>query len=305
MNKIKLWLRLSRAHYTPVIILPVILGGLLALYHRNTFNIWFFLIALIGSFFAHLGANTVNDYYDYRSGVDDLAESRKSPDFGGSGVLTEKLMKPEIALAGAIVMFAVAFLAGIILTFLKGYFIIILALIGFFLGFFYVAPPVKFGYIGHGLGELAIFFAFGPIPVIGSYFVQTGELSIIPLLGSIPPGIYTVSILFNHHFTHFRGDKKGGKMSPVVILGESKARIISWGLFILSYLSIIINILLKIYPVWALVSFLSIPSLLKTFLSLKKTNELKKYMQLTGDVAKGNFLTGFILNLSILLVALT
>jgi len=304
MKNLRLWLQLSRAHYTPVIILPVILGTLLALYHENSFNSLYFFIALTGSFFAHIGANTINDYFDYKSGVDDIAESRDSHDFGGAAVLTHKLMNPQKALYGALVMFAVAFTCGFILAFIKGYILVVLAVMGFLLGFFYVAPPIKFGYFGRGVGEIAIFFAFGPMPVAGAYYVQTGHLSAVALWGSIPLALYTVSILYNHHFTHFRGDKAREKMSPVVVLGEIKARIIAWILLIAGYLFIIINVLLKIYPVWACISLVSLPPVLKSFLSLKKTNDTTAYMQVTESVVKGNILTGVILNLSILLIVL-
>ena len=78
MKGLALGFRLARAHYTPVIIIPVGLGTALAWYGNYALDWLNFTVALIGAFFAHLGANVVNDIYDFKSGADDAAESRDS-----------------------------------------------------------------------------------------------------------------------------------------------------------------------------------------------------------------------------------
>ena len=46
---------------------------------------------------------------------------------------------------------------------------------GFGLGTLYVAPPLAYGYIGHGLGEAGILASFGLLPTLGSYYAQTRQ----------------------------------------------------------------------------------------------------------------------------------
>ena len=61
--------------------------------------------------------------------------------------------------------------------FAVGWIALAIAIPGILLSYFYVAPPLKLDYRGLGLGELSIFFSFGPIPALGAFYVLTGGLS--------------------------------------------------------------------------------------------------------------------------------
>jgi len=301
VNRIKLWARLSRTSYTPVIILPVIFGNLMSVYQTGEFNTIYFIVSVIGAFFAHIGANTVNDYYDYKYGTDDMAETRLSPTFGGSDVLTRVLMSPSEAKKGFIIMYLIALICGIYLTVETGFVIILIAGIGFLLGYFYVAPPLRFAYFGKGLGEIAIFISFGILPVLGGYYVQSQNLNLSVILASLPFAFYTTAIVYNHHFTHWRGDKKAGKNSPVVILGESTAQIFSWLIIGLSYITVMLNVILEIIPLWSVVCILTAPIIYKTLVNLDRTNNTEKYIMFAETTAKTNILTGSLINLGLII----
>ena len=93
-NRLVLALKLGRAHYTTIVVAATLAGGLFV-YWRGAQVHWVNLpLAVLGAFFAHVAANVINDVYDFRSGVDTLAPTRDSPDFGGSNVLTGGLMTP-------------------------------------------------------------------------------------------------------------------------------------------------------------------------------------------------------------------
>ncbi len=70
----------------------------------------------------------------------------------------------------------------------------------FCLAFFYVAPPLLLAYIGRGLGELDILISFGILPLLGSYYIQTGHVTLNAVLASLPVGLYTTAVLYFHHF---------------------------------------------------------------------------------------------------------
>ena len=57
----------------------------------------------------------------------------------------------------------------------------------------YVAPPLAYGYIGRGLGEVGILASFGLLPTLGSYYAQTGKLGWAPILAALPPGLFNLS----------------------------------------------------------------------------------------------------------------
>ncbi len=60
----------------------------------------YFLLVLTGGIFVHLGANVVNDYYDYTSGNDTLNKEFVRPFTGGSRTIPTGLLTPREVFLG-------------------------------------------------------------------------------------------------------------------------------------------------------------------------------------------------------------
>jgi len=300
---IRLLLRLSRAQYSPVILLPILLGTLIAWWEGFAFRPLHALLALVGGFAAHLGANTVNDVFDFASGADPGAETRDSKDFGGSDVLVRGWMTPRSALATAWLLFAAAGACGAALVVLTGWPVAVLGAAGFLLAYFYVAPPVRYGYAGRGLGEVAIFAAFGPLPVLGGYYVQAGTFSTTPLIASLSQAFYTTAILFNHHFTHPEGDRAVGKISPVVALGPGPALVLSRIVVGGAYASLVVAWAAGALPLLSLVGIATAPLMLLAYRGLRPDSPPEAFMALTGRTAAVNLLTGVLVLAGVVLEA--
>jgi 1,4-dihydroxy-2-naphthoate octaprenyltransferase len=119
--------------------------------------------------------------------------------------------------------FTTAFIIGIAIFLyfqftLGGITLILIVTSGAFLGFFYSAPPLRLSY--RGMGELVTFICFGPLAVIGAYYVQTQEISSALIFISVPVGLLTVSILYIHHFPQMENDAKYMKRTSVVQMGH-------------------------------------------------------------------------------------
>ena len=100
----------------------------------------------------------------------------------------------QLALLSA-VLFAVAGLVGLGLVWITGSLTLLaIGAAGIVVGLAYTAPPLKLVY--RGLGEIAVFCGFGPIMLLGSYVVQTGNLAWEPIVASIPVGILVALILY-------------------------------------------------------------------------------------------------------------
>ncbi|HVN75189.1 MAG TPA: prenyltransferase [Thermoanaerobaculaceae bacterium] len=256
-NRLALALRLGRAHYTPIVVGGALSGGMYELWRTGAIRWGNMALAVVGAFFAHVAANVVNDVYDFGSGVDTAAPTRESPDFGGSDVLTKGLMTPrEASLWGG--AFAVAALGlGAVIAVSAGWGVFVPALLGAFLAFQYVAPPLRFGYLGHGLGELAILIAFGPLTVAGAAWAVVGHWDWgAAAVGSFV-GVNIVGILYCHHFTHFEADRTAGKMSPVAVLGAAAGLRLAWLLPVLSAASLVALVSARALPWPALVGLLA------------------------------------------------
>ncbi len=256
-NRLLLALRLGRAHYTPIIVGATLAGGFYVLWRGGQVRWANLAMAVVGAFLAHVASNVVNDVFDFKSGVDTLAPTKDSPDFGGSDVLTKGLMTVGEATLWAFVFAGLALGLGAVIALTAGWGVFIPALLGALLAFQYVAPPLRFGYVGHGLGELAILIAFGPLSVGGAAWAVGGRWSWSAAAVGVFVGINIVGILYCHHFTHPEADRAVGKMSPVAVLGTATALRVAWLLPVLSAASLIALVLVRRLPWLALIALVA------------------------------------------------
>ena len=125
--------------------------------------------------------------------------------------------------------------------------VIICALAGLFLGYFYTAPPLRL-VARKGLGELTIFLTFGPLITIGTAFaIFNGDLNstehlINCLYIGIPMGLLTTNILLINEFPDMESDQKTHKNHLVVTLGKKAGR---WGYLVLLIFAFLSSYLLS------------------------------------------------------------
>jgi len=255
MTKIKLWLRAIRAPFYLGTIMAAFAGSALA-FNEGKFN-WLYLgasILIIAG--ANCGTNLINDYFDHLSTNDDI-NKHATPFSGGSRVIQEKLLKPRQLLIGGLVSFAAVGVIGLIFVFFVNVALIWFGLAGIILSYFYTAPPLRIGY--RGFGEIIVFLICGPLSVIGTYFLFTGMITLKSILLSIPVGLLIFSILFINEFPDYEADKAVNKRHLVVRMGRQKARIVFTSVIALTYLSVIIPIALRIFPLYLLIFLLTLP----------------------------------------------
>lgn len=257
MNKFKVWLKAIRAPFLTTSIASVLLGSVMAWAKLETFNLLYFFLSLAGVIFVHTGANLANDYFDYKSGNDEINKTL-TPFSGGSRVIQDKLLEPSSILAASLLFFFFTCLIGLYLNFLiPGNVILILGLMGVLIGFFYTAEPIRLGY--RGFGELWVGLCFGPLIVLGTYYVQAQTLSMPALFISIPLGILVGLILYINEFQDYEADKKVRKKTSIVILGKERAAKIYCFLVGFVYLWIAGGIIFKVFPPATSIVFLTVP----------------------------------------------
>jgi 1,4-dihydroxy-2-naphthoate octaprenyltransferase len=244
-GSLKAWLILPRFHFIPLTVILVSLGTAVAAY-EGFFNLGYFILAMIGSILVHMTVNVINDYYDYVSGID--LNTQRTPFSGGSGVLPLNLLKPKQAFWFATICLLIAMGIGAYFVLVKGWILFPLLLIAGFSAYFYNVYLAKWL-----LGELFAGLNFGPILVLGSYFVQTGRYSWEAFVASLAPGILTANLLFLNEFPDREADQRGGRKHLVITMGKRDARYLFVALIIASYLCIIIGVLTKMMPVIALI----------------------------------------------------
>ena len=239
-GSLKAWLLLPRFHFIPLTVILVSLGTAIAAY-EGFFDLGYFALAMIGSILVHITVNVINDYYDYVNGID--LHTPKTPFSGGSGVLTRDLLKPRQAFWVATVSLLMAMVIGIYFVSERGWLLFPLLLVGGFSAYFYNVCLSKWL-----VGELFAGLNFGPVMVLGSYYVQTGRYSWEALFASLAPGVLTANLLFLNEFPDREADERGGRRHLVIALGREGARFVYVALIIVAYLLIVIGVVTGIMP---------------------------------------------------------
>ena len=110
------------------------------------------------------------------------------------------------------------------------------------------------------MGEIFAGLGFGPLLVLGSYYVQTGRYSWETLVASLAPGILTSNLLFLNEFPDSEADQKGGRKHFVISLGRRDASYLFVALMAASYLCILAGVITGMMPVVTLIGLGTIGS---------------------------------------------
>jgi len=254
LHSFMIWVRLARIPFLTATVIPITLGAVIAWASLRTFNPAYFVLALAGGMCLHLGTNIFNDYFDFRSGCDAINVEGLSPISGGSRVLLEGLIRPRNAYIAALSFFGVASLIGIVLTVAVGWGILLLGVIGVISGYFYVTQLAT-----RGVGELVVGSDFGPLMVLGSYYVQARTLVLGPLVASIPVGFLITAILWINEIPDYTADRAVGKKTLVARVGRRRGADLYVVIVIAAYAWTAVMVVLKQMPLASLFVLLTLP----------------------------------------------
>ena len=253
MTKIFTWLVIMRLPFLTATFVPLLVGAAVANFLGYDVSWGWLGLTVLGGSLLHIGTNTANDYFDHTSGTDEANYNYMVPYSGGSRSIQMGLISSRGMLIVSLVAFALSAVVGIPLIIKAGYPVLWLGLIGFISGFFYTAPPFRFA-SRKGLGELLIGLNFGPLMVVGSALVQTGQILPEALLAGIPIGFLVAAIVYMNEFPDHDGDKSTGKDTLIVVFGPEKARLGYVFLVVGAFVSIIVMALNGTFPKLSLIA---------------------------------------------------
>ncbi|MFQ6100643.1 MAG: 1,4-dihydroxy-2-naphthoate octaprenyltransferase [Anaerolineae bacterium] len=258
-----LWIVKLRAPFFTADLAPVCLGAAIAWARTGAFNLWYFLLTLIGAICLNAGTNMTNDYFDHTWGSDEVNTEFANPFTGGSRLIQMELVKAKTFLWQGIGFFVLGSLIGLVLTFTRGPWVLWLGIIGVFCGYFYTAPPLRLA--GTGLGEPLIGLNFGPLMVLGSYYTQTQTVAWEPVIASLPLALLIALVVWINQFQDMQADAAVGKNHWVVRLGRRRAATV-YGLSLTAvYLSLAAGILFGVVTPFALLGLLTLPQAIKAY----------------------------------------
>jgi len=250
------WVREVRLPFMTAAVVPVFLGAAVALYDTGRFSPTLFILTLLGAVLAHAGANMANDYWDSRSGNDDINRWR-SPFNGGTGLIQEGVLRPRHVHLAALTALGAAAAVGFYLSTVKGTAVLVLTLVGGVSAYFYTADPFHLAY--HGLGEIMVGASFGPLLVAGADLVQAGSVSARAVAAAVPVGMLIAAVLYINQFPDYEADRAVGKAHWVVRLGTRRALPGLAGLLVGAYLAVGAGVAAGLLPWPTLAAVLTAP----------------------------------------------
>jgi 1,4-dihydroxy-2-naphthoate polyprenyltransferase len=213
------WLAGARPRTLPAAIVPVVVGsGVAAGYGR--FSLWKALLALVVALALQVGVNYSNDYSDGVRGTD---EQRVGP----VRLVAAGLAPPRQVLAAAIAAFAVACVAGLVLSVATSWWLVLVGVAAVAAAWTYTGGRHPYGY--RGLGEVAVFAFFGLAAVVGTAYVQVDRLTWLEFAAAVPVGLLACALLVINNLRDIPSDEVAGKRTLAVIMGDTRTRVLYAG----------------------------------------------------------------------------
>ncbi len=290
---ISVWLRVIRVRFLLASIIAVSVGLALHWSQNGSIDYLDLILTFAGVMALHASVDLLNDYWDFKRGIDTKTTRTKMS--GGTGVLPEGLLKPSSVYRAGVAFLIIGSLIGSYFVMTHG--ILIAIILGFaILSIYFYSTKI----VDSGLGEFFVAVK-GSMIVIGTFFIQSGEVNIESILAGIVIGTLSSLVLFIASFPDHDADKSKGRKTLVIVVGKKKAIKLFWIFPLISYVVIVIGVSVSLFPVLSLITLLSFPLIIKSGLGLQKNydaiDELVPYMSSTLKFSR---ITGVLFALSFL-----
>jgi len=262
------WFHIIRPGTLSAAAAPVFIGSIVAT-RENSFHFVTLLVILVAAIAIQIASNLINDYYDFKKGLD--KENRLGPRRAISeGTVTPKAMKQAIS-----IVIIIALLSGLYLVAIGGLPIILIGLFALFFAWLYTATPYSLSYLG--IADIFVLLFFGPIATVGTTYLLTNTFSPTSFWLGMINGSISMAILTVNNLRDIESDRKAGKKSLIVRLGKRFGEYEYLFLYILAFPFLWMT-------AYARLSYIIILAGGLLFLKLKTTNgkEYNKMLILTG-----------------------
>lgn len=288
------WFRVIRIRFLLASVIAVSVGLVLNWWQNSTIGPLEALLTFAGVMALHASVDLLNDFWDFKRGID--AKTPKTKMSGGTGVLPEGLLKPSSVYRAGIAFLVIGSAIGAYFVITDG--IIIAIILGFaILSIYFYSTKI----VDSGLGEFFVAVK-GSMIVLGTFFIQSGQITAESILAGIVVGSLSSLVLFIASFPDHDADKSKGRKTLVIAVGKQKATKLFWVFPFVSYCAIIVGVSLNLFPLVSLIIFLSIPLMIKSGFGLKKNyDSVDKLVPFMSSTLMFSRITGALFVVSFLL----
>jgi len=271
----KAWFLETRPQFLLLSVVLAFLGTSIA-WNAGHFNIGYALLAFVGLLLAHVSVNVLNDWFDYRSGVD--KKTQRTPFSGGSGILPARMMTTRQVFffgLGALILIVPL---GIYFVLASGLSLLPLLLVGAICIVTYTPWILK-----TRSPEWAAGLGLGTLPILGTYFVQSSAYTVPALIASIPSGFLVYNLLLLNEFPDVEADKTAGRRTLPITEGRRRAAIVYAATTLAVYVWIVGAVALRQMPAFSLLALLTLPFAFKAISGAMKSEDLTRLVPAMGS----------------------
>jgi 1,4-dihydroxy-2-naphthoate octaprenyltransferase len=292
---LSVWLRVIRVRFLLASVIAVSVGLAISWSQTSQIDVFHAVLTLGGVMALHASVDLLNDYWDFKRGID--SQTKRTKMSGGTGVLPEGLLKPSSVYRAGIGFLILGAIIGSYFVIIYG--AIIAVLLGFaIISIYFYSTKI----VDSGLAEVFVGIK-GTMIVLGTYFIQVSEITISPILAGIIVGILSSFVLFITSFPDYDADKSKGRKTLVIAVGKQKASSIYWIFPAIAYGIIIAGVISEFFPIFCLITFVTIPLVIKSGRELKTSfdnddkmvpvmSKTLTFSRITGAL----FIVGFLVN---------
>jgi 1,4-dihydroxy-2-naphthoate polyprenyltransferase len=240
------WVEGARPRTLPNAIAPVIAGtGAAAWLHAACW--WKALLALVVAVAMIIGVNYANDYSDGIRGTDDVRA-------GPLRLVGSRVATPRSVLAAAVISLGVAAVAGVVLAWFSQPWLIAVGAACIAGAWLYTGGSKPYGYLG--LGEVAVFVFFGLVAVLGTQYTQALRIDWVGVAAAMAMGSLSSAVLVANNLRDIPTDKKSGKITLAVRLGDARTRLLYQVLLVVAF---VVTLVLMLATPWCAAGLVALP----------------------------------------------
>jgi 1,4-dihydroxy-2-naphthoate polyprenyltransferase len=288
-----LWTRAIRIKFLLASIIAVTNGIAISYWKTGELDFVYALLTYFGIICLHISVDLLNDYWDFKRGID--TNTKRTKYSGGTGVIPENLINSKLIYCAGVIFLILGGLIGLYFVTIKGTIILILLIFAIISIYFYSTNIVN-----AGLGELFVAIK-GSMIVLGSYYIQSDQIDLTSIYVGIIIGLLSAVVLLVTSFPDYEADKKSGRRTLVIVMGKENSIKLFITIATITYAMIIGGSIFNIMTTFSTIALLSLPFAFKAVLKLRRFNETSELVSSMANTIIYSRICGILLAISFII----
>ena len=260
-----LWSRAIRIKFLLASAIAVTNGIAISYWETGYVDLAYALLTYFGIMCLHISVDLLNDYWDFKRGID--TNTKRTKYSGGTGVIPENLINSRLIYCAGIIFLVLGGLTGLYFVTIKGIIILILLIFAIISIYFYSTNIVN-----AGLGELFVAIK-GCMIVLGSYYIQSDTIELTSVYVGMIIGLLSAVVLLVTSFPDYEADKKSGRRTLIIVMGKENSVKLFIMIVGITYAMIIGGSIFNVMPIFSIIGLLSMPFAIKAAHKLRRFND--------------------------------